>query len=71
MDESCVKNSSKSFKTIQKPCNFPSLSLNGSLLRRASETIDSLWFPKSEWTKAAQNRSKTAQILQFPVTFFK
>jgi hypothetical protein len=34
--------------TSSKPRDFPSLSLNGSLLRGATETIDSFWMPGEE-----------------------
>jgi hypothetical protein len=38
----------KQLKTRSKTSDFPSLSLNGDLLRRAAETIDSLDFLRSE-----------------------
>jgi hypothetical protein len=52
----------KQAQNRSKPGISQSLSLNGNLLRRASETIDSLGAARSEWTKGCiKTTSKTVQ----------
>jgi hypothetical protein len=48
-------------KTSSKPRDSPLLSLNGYLLRRASETIDSLGSPNGMERSKVKNQLKTVQ----------